>query len=117
MSFHFCSHSWEVRDIEDGTIVKLRNRDLNADNVPALVDDLFVLVEESGRPNLYLDFADIGLAPSVAISKMVALTSRLDQQGGRLVILNVNPAMLEVLESLQLTDVLEIRNEEVAGRV
>ena len=28
MSFHFCSHSWEVQDVADGTVVKPKKQEL-----------------------------------------------------------------------------------------
>jgi len=115
MSFHFCAHAWEVRDLEDGTVVKLRNRDLNAETVPVLVDELYVLVEESGRPNLDLDFADIGLMSSLAIGKMIALHAKLKEHGGRLSLINVKPMLYETLQAVQLTDLLDVQIEETAS--
>ena len=81
MSFHFCSHAWEVRDLDDGTVVKLTNRDLDNESVPGLTDELFELVRESGRSNLYLDLSAIRRIASVVMGKMLAL--RKDHPGVR----------------------------------
>src|ERR1700675_4472755 len=106
MSFHFCSHSWEVRDVHDGTLVKLANRDLDKETVPVLVDELFELVQESGQPNLYLDLSDIRFVPSVVMGKMLSLDTKLRQHGGRLVLMNIDPFIYQTFQATRLTEVL-----------
>jgi anti-anti-sigma regulatory factor len=114
MSFHFCSHSWEVRDLEDGTSVKLGNRDLSLASIAGVVDDLFVLVEESGRPNLDLDFADIGLASSTVFGKLVELNAKLREHGGRLSLVNLNASLRDMLQRLELAHILNVRAADAA---
>lgn len=109
MSFHFCAHAWEVRDLDDGTFVKLRNRDLDRENVAVLVDELFVLVDESGKPNLYLDFGDIGMVSSLVIGKLIALHTRLDRHRGRLILLNPSSVFHDALRVCQLNELFEVR--------
>jgi anti-anti-sigma factor len=111
MAFHFCAHSWEVRDIADGTMVTLSNRDLSAETCADLVDDLAGLVLESGLPNLYLDFERIGLISSEVLGKLIELQTRLRERGGRLTLLNVKPHLAAIFEAAQLNDVLDIRAE------
>jgi anti-anti-sigma factor len=117
MSFHFCSHAWEVRDVEDGTLVKLTHRDLDAASMADLIEDLFGLVQESGRPNLYLDFASLRQLASVAIAKFIALNARLRTHGGRLALINVAADLRDTLEAVALTDVLDIRAQEAAETI
>ena len=104
MGFHFCAHSWEVTDRNDGIVVKLRNRDLSGEALPSLVDDLFQLVQESGKPNLYLDLADIGLMSNAAMEQMSALHTALHAHGGRLIVINVNPTLMEKLRATPIAD-------------
>jgi anti-anti-sigma factor len=117
MSFHFCSHAWEVRAVEDGTLVQLTQRDLEAASMADLIDDLFGLVQESGRPNLYLDFASLQQLASVAIGKLIALHGRLCEHGGRLALINVDPDLLDILEAVALTEVLDIHTRAAAETV
>jgi len=109
MPFHFCSHAWEVQDTEDGTRVQLTRRDLDAETESVLVDELFELVQESGRPNLYLDFGQVHMLTSVLIGKMIALNTLLQEHGGRLILMNLDPVMTQSLNEVQLTDLLEVR--------
>src|SRR5262249_30870612 len=97
MSFHFCSHAWEVRDLDKGIVVRLRNRDLDPETVPVLVDDLLGLIQESGKQNLYLDFADIGLVSSGALGKLAEFNANLREQGLQLTLLNLNATLRNVM--------------------
>ena len=112
MAFHFCSRAWEVRDIADGTLVTLTNRDLNEENLPVLVEDLHALVLESGSPNLYLDFANIGLIDSAVLDKLVALNDQLRGNGGRAVLMNLHARLYELFESAGLSAVLDLRMKD-----
>ncbi len=109
MSFHFCAHSWEVRDLEDGTLVAIANRDLDRETIPVLVDELLEIVMESGQPNLYLDFDRIGLISSIVVAKMLTLDTRLRQHGGRLILVNVNATSFRLFQAARLTETLDIR--------
>ncbi|MBI1830767.1 MAG: STAS domain-containing protein [Planctomycetes bacterium] len=117
MAFHFCAHSWDVRDVNEGTVVTLRNRDLAADSVSDLIEDLLALVQESGRPNLTLDFSEIGLVGSVVLGKIVSLGARLRERGGRLTLVRLNSSLYEMFEATQLTGVLDLRRADTAESI
>jgi anti-anti-sigma regulatory factor len=92
---HFLSHPWEVQDVDDGTIVKLTQYDLDA----AMADDLMELVLESGRPNLYLDLLEVQSLSSAIAAKLFTLDRRLRDNGGRLVLCNLASALCEALQT------------------
>ena len=96
MSMHFVSHPWQVQDVEDGTIVKLNEQDLQD---PNLTDDLLELVFESGRSKLYLDLLEVRSVSSVVAVKMFTLDRQLREAGGRLVLSNLAPALCEALQA------------------
>jgi anti-anti-sigma factor len=117
MSFHFCSHPWEVKDVDGGTLVKLTARDLDKETVPVLVEDLFELVQESGRPNLYLDLIEVRLIASVVLGKMLSLDTKLRAHGGRLILTSVDPFVYRMFQATRLTDVLDVRKAETVGTI
>jgi anti-anti-sigma factor len=117
MSFHFCSHSWEVRDTHDGTLVKLMQRDLDQETIAVLVDELFELVQESGRPNLSLDLGGIRLMASAVLGKVLSLDTKLRQHGGQLILVNVDPLIFQMFHAARLTEILDIRKAEATGSV
>jgi anti-anti-sigma regulatory factor len=96
MSMHFVSHPWQVQDVEDGTIVKLNERDLQD---PGLTDDLLELAFESGRPKLYLDLLDVRSLSSAVAGKLFSLDRHLREANGRLVLSNLAPAVCEALQA------------------
>jgi anti-anti-sigma regulatory factor len=85
--------------------------------VSVLVDELFELVQESGQPRLYLDFAEISQIASVVIGKLIALNARLREQGGRLILLEMNLVPYEAMQATRLTDALDIRVKEAAETI
>jgi anti-anti-sigma regulatory factor len=96
MSMHFVSHPWEVQDVEDGTVVKLTERDLQD---PGLTADLLELARESGRPRLFLDLLEVrGISSGVA-GKLFALDRQLREVNGRLILSNLAPTLCEALQA------------------
>jgi anti-anti-sigma regulatory factor len=112
MAFHFCTRAWEVRDVAEGTVVTLTNRDLNEENAPVLAEDLHALVLESGQPNLYLDFANIGLIDRPVFDKVVALDEHLRANGCRTILLNLNAGLTRMFEATGLE--MRAKDSEVA---
>jgi anti-anti-sigma regulatory factor len=117
MSFHFCSHAWEVRDLDDGVIVSLRNRDFDAENLACLADELIVLITEAGKPVLYLDFENIGLVSSGGLGKLTELNAALRQKGLQLKLLNLNSALRSAVDTLRLDKHFDIRTADAAGAI
>jgi anti-anti-sigma factor len=117
MSFHFCSHSWEVSDVEDGTLVKLTPRDLVEETVHVMVEELLELARESGRPNVYLDLSDIRTFPSIVLAKLLSLDTKLHEHGGRAVLLHVDRHLYGIFEATRLTEVLDVRPDAALGSV
>jgi anti-anti-sigma regulatory factor len=96
MSMHFVSHPWQVQDVEDGTIVKLTEQDLQDSG---LTDDLLELAFESGRPKLYLDLLEVRSLSSAVAGKLFNLDRQLREAGGRLVLSNLAPTLCEALQA------------------
>src|SRR5262245_61752508 len=117
MSFHFCAHAWEVRNMQNGTLVTLMPRDLGAAMVPVLVDELLDLALEYGQCNLYLDLAEIRRLDSDVLAKMVTLDSKLREHGGRLILINLDAQLYEICQTACLTEVLDIRPADAADTV
>jgi anti-sigma B factor antagonist len=100
MTLHVLSHAWEVQELEDGTSVKLTYRDLDAQTLSILIDELVELALESDLPKLYLDFAQVRVLTSVVLGKLAVLDRRLREVGGRLVLCNLSPALEEIFQAV-----------------
>jgi anti-anti-sigma factor len=119
MSFHFLSHSWEVKEVDDGLLVRCTHRDLDALTIPVMVDELYELVLENGPPNLYLDFGQLHYLASIVIGKLISLNEKLHHIGGRVVVCNLDPSLYEPFRVARVTELLDIRVNDLqeAGAV
>jgi len=95
---HILSHPWEVQRLKDGTLIEVSHRDLDMETVSVLIDELFELAVESGRPTLYLDFARVNCLATVVAGKLFVLDRKLHEVAGRLVLRNLSPALQERLQ-------------------
>ena len=111
MSFHFISHPWSVREIEDGILVSLQPRDLDQMAVSVFVDEVLELGMENGPLHVYLDFADIHQVASVMIGKVLAIHKHLSELGGRVIVFNLQESVAECFAAAGVGDVVEIRGE------
>ena len=109
MSLHALSQPWEVRDIEDGTLVRFTHRDLDAGTARLLFDTLFELAQERGRPVLYLDFGLVAFLSSAVLGRLLVLDRKLRDAGGSVALFSLRPPVREVLEAARLTDLLDVR--------
>jgi anti-sigma B factor antagonist len=100
MSLHVLRHPWQVQELGDGTSVQLGHRDLDAETLSILADELLELALESGRPKLYLDFGKVNFLTSVAVGKLIALDRKLREVGSRLIPCNLNPVVEEVFQAV-----------------
>jgi len=108
MSFHFVSHPWQVQEMDDGILVKVSAQDLDGPTVSILVDELSDLSLAEGRPNIYLDFQEVRFIPNALIGELVALDEKLRQVGGRLVLQDVGPMIVESLQAAGVAELLGV---------
>ncbi len=99
MSLHVLSHPWEVQETADGIVVHLRPRDLTCESLAVLAEELYNLALESNRSTLTLDFAEVKCLASVVVGKLFALSRRLREVGGQLVLSNLQPGIEELLQT------------------
>jgi len=99
MSLHVLSHPWTVQETEDGILIQLRPQDLTCQSIAVLAEELYDLALESNRPTLTLDFAEVKCLASVVVGKLFALSRRLREVGGRLVLSNLKSGIEELLRA------------------
>src|ERR671922_473412 len=93
----------EAEEIGDVTVVSFMDRKiLDEQNIQVIGEQLFSLVDESGRKKLLLNFANVEHLSSAALGKLITLNKKLQQAGGRLVLCNIRPEILEVFQITQL---------------
>ena len=103
----------EVEDIGDVTVVSFTDRKiLDEQNIQVIGEQLFGLVDESGRKRLLLNFGNVEYMSSAALGKLITLNKKVQAAGGRLILCNIDPQIREVFEITKLDKLFDIRNEE-----
>jgi len=103
----------EVEDLGDVTVVSFTDRKiLDEQNIQVIGEQLFSLVDESGRKKLLLNFGNVEYMSSAALGKLITLNKKVQAAGGRLVLCNIDPQIREVFEITKLDKLFVIRNDE-----
>jgi anti-sigma B factor antagonist len=103
----------EVEDIGDVTVVKFTDRKiLDEQNIQIIGEQLFSLVDESGRKKLLLNFGNVEYLSSAALGKLITLNKKVQAAGGRLALCNIDPQIYEVFKITKLNQLFSIHDEE-----
>jgi anti-sigma B factor antagonist len=106
----------EVEDIGDVTVVNFVDRKiLDEQNVQVIGEQLFSLVDDSGRYKLLLNFHNVEYLSSTALGKLITFNKKLQAAGGKLVLCEISPTIYEVFEITRLDKFFTIRDREEAG--
>jgi anti-sigma B factor antagonist len=103
----------EVEDIGDVCVVNFTDRKiLDEQNIQIIGEQLFSLVDESGRRKVLLNFGNVEYLSSAALAKLITLNKKLQAVSGRLVLCNIDPQIREVFEITKLNKIFTIHDEE-----
>src|SRR5438445_8848271 len=103
----------EVEDIGDVTVVNFTDRKiLDEQNIQAIGEQLFSLVDEAGRRKILLNFANVEYLSSAALAKLITMNKKVQQAGGRLILCNIDRQIYEVFEITKLNKIFNIHAEE-----
>ncbi|GIW81037.1 MAG: hypothetical protein KatS3mg105_2844 [Gemmatales bacterium] len=102
----------EVEDIGDVSVITFTDRKiLDEQNIQAIGEELFRLVDDDGRHKILLNFSNVDYLSSAALAKLITLNKKLQQVGGRLVLCNIDPQIYEVFEITKLNKLFNIQAE------
>ena len=103
----------EVEDIGDVTVINFVDRKiLDEQNIQVIGEQLFKLVDDDGRRKLLLNFGNVEYLSSAALGKLITLNKKVQTAGGRLILCNIDPQILEVFEITKLDKFFNIQKEE-----
>src|SRR3984893_11441585 len=89
----------EVEDIGDVTVINFVDRKiLDEQNIQVIGEQLFCLVDQEGRRKLLLNFGNVEYLSSAALGKLITLNKKLQGQGGRLILCNIDAQTYEGFE-------------------
>lgn len=106
------SRWFEVEDVGEVTVVRLKTPFLDEETVRGVFDTLDCLVAVEGRHKLVLDLAAVQSLGSLALCRLVKLNHKVRAFRGRLTLCQLSPPVTTVLESTLLTRFFNIRCHE-----
>jgi anti-sigma B factor antagonist len=102
----------EVEDVGDVTVVRFgRCKVLDRQNMQAVGEQLFRLVDELGRRKLLVNFGDVEYLDSLALSVLVTLNRKLRDLSGRLTLCNISPPVYQIFKTTKLNTLFNIEGE------
>ncbi len=106
----------EVEDIGDITVVNFVDKKiLDEQNIQAIGEDLFRLVDELGRNKILLNFKNVEFLSSAALGKLITLNKKVQGAKGTLVLCEIDPQIYEVFEITKLNKLFKIHKDEQAA--
>ena len=94
------------------TTFRLAHTGLDAQIVAEMTDELTKLAYEDGPLEIRIDFDRVEWMGSAAVGLLIGLHKQVAGAAGRLVLINVNPLVGDVLRLTRLDHVLEIRRKK-----
>ena len=103
----------EVADNGEVTVVNfLDKKILDEQNIQAIGEQLFGLVDEGQRLKLLLNFSNVEYLSSAALGKLITLNKKLQSAGGKLILCEIDKNIYEVFEITKLNKVFNIQKDE-----
>jgi len=106
----------EVQDSGDVTVVNFVDKKiLDEQNIQAIGDDLFRLVDELGRRKILLNFRNVEFLSSAALGKLITLNRKVQAVRGKLILCGISAEIKEVFQITKLDKLFTIHAEEQAA--
>ena len=102
------------RDADEGsTPIKLIafSGQLDETNVDSEAKKIYQVIEEMTQPNLILDFSNLEYMNSKSIGYVTDWYSQVTKRGGRMVILDPRPNILDILKVVGITQIIDIHKD------
>ena len=106
----------EVEDIGDVTVVNFVDRKiLDEQNIQVIGEQLFSLVDDSGRRKVLLNFSNVEYLSSAALAKLITLNKKVQTSGGKLAMCKIAKEIMEVFLITKLDKLFKIYPDEQAA--
>jgi anti-sigma B factor antagonist len=106
----------KVQQVASVTVVNfLDKRILDEPTIQAIAEQLFSLVDDSGKRELLLNFNNVEYLSSAALGKLINLHKKLQGLQGRLAMCNVIPQIFEVFAITKLDKIFKIFPDQDAA--
>ena len=106
----------DIEEVNGVTIAKFTDKKiLDENNIQAIGNQLFGLVDDDGRDKIILDFSNVEYLSSAALGKLITMNKKVSEVGGNLRLCSIRKDIYEVFTITRLNKVFDIReNQEEA---
>ena len=81
-------------------------------NIQQIAEQLYAVVDEDGKRNILLDFANVEYLSSAALSRLISLNKKVRGVNGQLRLCNIRPDLMVVFEITSLNKIFSIYPDE-----
>ena len=92
----------------DGVILRVEVQTLSGDAAQEL-KQMFTQAVDAGEKNVTIDLGPVEFIDSSGLGKLLFMYKKLDKLGGKLTVSRVRDGLYAFLESLAITEVMEVR--------
>jgi anti-anti-sigma factor len=110
-------HRWlSVEQVGDITVVRFTQQDIIDEEASRAVgDQLLEMVEQHERRCLVINLANVQRITSIVVGKLIGINKRMQKLGGRLALCNINPVIRQIFDTLRLTRLFNIYEDEATA--
>jgi anti-anti-sigma factor len=109
MALQICSDNWQLTSLDQELVVTVKRRELDAQTVSLLVDELSELARTNDNSTVHLDCGNVRRLAGAAFGKIISLAKKLRDRDGDLVLSNVDAGVYQSFRAARLTENLDIR--------
>lgn len=112
-------HNFRAKNIDSIIMVEITESHFMEEHpIDVLGQELSSLTNNPEKTNVILDLSSLKFMATMVMSKFIVLQKRLRARGGKLILCNLQPYILETIRLTQLHKVFEItKNRKAAFRV
>jgi anti-sigma B factor antagonist len=106
----------QIEQMGDVTVISfLDKRILDEQNIQAIADQMFGLVDDQGRHQMLLDFSKVEYMSSAALGKLITLHKKIRDVKGKLILCGIGPQILEVFTITKFDKIFIIKKDRDEG--
>jgi anti-sigma B factor antagonist len=106
----------EVEDVNGIAVVNFIDKKiLDEQNIQAIGDDLFKLVDELGNRKILLNFSNVEFLSSAALGKLITMNRKVATAKGKLILCGISKDIREVFEITKLDKLFSIVADEATA--
>jgi anti-anti-sigma factor len=105
-----------VEQVGDIAVVRFTQHDIVDEESGRLVgEQLFEMIEQHERRCVVINLSNVQRITSIVVGKLIGINKRLQKLGGRLALCQMNPVIQQIFDTLRLTRLFNIYEDEATA--